>query len=65
MTMGATLPIGEPGEICIRGPQVMAGYWHRPDETAKVMTPDGFFSRGDIGVMDERGYYGSSIARKT
>ncbi|WP_156861150.1 long-chain-fatty-acid--CoA ligase [Casimicrobium huifangae] len=47
---------GEPGEICIRGPQVMAGYWQRPDETAKVFAPDGFFKTGDIGVMDERGY---------
>jgi long-chain acyl-CoA synthetase len=47
---------GEPGEICIRGPQVMAGYWNRPDETAKVMSADGFFASGDIGVMDERGY---------
>jgi long-chain acyl-CoA synthetase len=47
---------GQPGEICIRGPQVMAGYWQRPDETAKVMTADGFFRSGDIGVMDERGY---------
>ena len=47
---------GQPGEIAIRGPQVMAGYWNRPDETAKVMTPDGFFKSGDIGVMDENGY---------
>ena len=47
---------GWPGEICIRGPQVMAGYWQRPDETAKVMTADGFFKSGDIGVMDECGY---------
>ncbi|WP_323118324.1 long-chain-fatty-acid--CoA ligase [Burkholderia alba] len=47
---------GQPGEIAIRGPQVMAGYWNRPDETAKVMTRDGFFKSGDIGVMDERGY---------
>ncbi|WP_423195929.1 MULTISPECIES: long-chain fatty acid--CoA ligase [unclassified Cupriavidus] len=53
---GNDLPLGQPGEICIRGPQVMAGYWNRPDETAKVMTPDGFFKTGDIGVMDERGY---------
>ncbi|AOY92655.1 long-chain-fatty-acid--CoA ligase [Cupriavidus sp. USMAA2-4] len=53
---GRDLPLGQPGEICIRGPQVMAGYWNRPDETAKVMTPDGFFKTGDIGVMDERGY---------
>jgi long-chain acyl-CoA synthetase len=50
------VPLGQPGEVCIRGPQVMAGYWNRPDETAKVMTPDGFFKSGDIGVMDELGY---------
>ena len=50
------VPHGEPGEIAIRGPQVMAGYWQRDDETAKVMTPDGYFKSGDIGVMDERGY---------
>jgi long-chain acyl-CoA synthetase len=49
------VPVGERGEICARGPQVMAGYWNRPDETAKVMTPDGFFRTGDIGVMDEQG----------
>jgi long-chain acyl-CoA synthetase len=48
---------GAPGEIAIRGPQVMAGYWQRPDETAKVMTADGFFRTGDVGVMDERGYF--------
>ena len=48
--------IGEMGEICIRGPQVMLGYWHRPDETAKVMSADGYFKSGDIGVMDARGY---------
>ncbi|MDI7862246.1 long-chain fatty acid--CoA ligase [Rhizobiaceae bacterium n13] len=53
---GNTLPIGEVGEICIRGPQVMTGYWQRPDETAKVMTADGFFRSGDMGVMDERGF---------
>jgi long-chain acyl-CoA synthetase len=53
---GEPVPLGQPGEIAIRGPQVMAGYWNRPDETAKVMTPDGFFKSGDIGVMDERGY---------
>jgi len=53
---GRDLPAGEPGEICIRGPQVMAGYWMRPDETAKVMTADGYFKSGDVGVMDERGY---------
>lgn len=48
--------IGQPGEIAIRGPQVMVGYWNRPDETARVMTADGFFKSGDIGIMDERGY---------
>ena len=53
---GRDLPFGTPGEICIRGPQVMAGYWQRPDETAKVMTADGYFKSGDIGIMDERGY---------
>jgi long-chain acyl-CoA synthetase len=54
---GNEVPIGEPGEILIRGPQVMAGYWQRPDETARVMTPDGFFKSGDVGVMDERGFF--------
>lgn len=54
---GNEVPIGTPGEIAIRGPQVMAGYWQRPDETAKVMTPDGFFRTGDIGTVDERGYF--------
>jgi long-chain acyl-CoA synthetase len=53
---GDEVPLGQPGEIAIKGPQVMAGYWQRPDETAKVMTPDGWFKSGDIGVMDERGY---------
>jgi long-chain acyl-CoA synthetase len=53
---GQVVPLGQPGEIAIRGPQVMAGYWNRPDETAKVMTADGFFKSGDIGIMDERGY---------
>jgi long-chain acyl-CoA synthetase len=53
---GRDMPQGEAGEICIRGPQVMAGYWGRPDETAKVMTDDGYFKSGDVGVMDERGY---------
>ncbi len=48
---------GQSGEIAIKGPQVMAGYWQRPDETAKVMTPDGYFKSGDIGVVDERGYF--------
>jgi long-chain acyl-CoA synthetase len=50
------VPLGQPGEIAIKGPQVMAGYWQRPDETAKVMTADGYFKTGDIGIMDERGY---------
>jgi long-chain acyl-CoA synthetase len=53
---GKELPFGEPGEICAKGPQVMAGYWNRPDETAKVMTPDGYFRTGDIGVMSPDGY---------
>jgi long-chain acyl-CoA synthetase len=53
---GRDVPLGQPGEIAIKGPQVMAGYWQRPDETAKAMTPDGFFKSGDVGVMDERGY---------
>ena len=48
---------GQAGEIAIKGPQVMAGYWQRPDETAKVMTPDGYFKSGDIGTMDRRGYF--------
>jgi long-chain acyl-CoA synthetase len=54
---GGDVPLGQPGEIAIKGPQVMAGYWQRPDETAKVMTVDGWFKSGDIGVMDERGYF--------
>ena len=53
---GREVPLGQPGEICIRGPQVMAGYWQRPDETAKVMDKDGWFATGDVGVMDERGF---------
>ncbi|GAB3406349.1 long-chain fatty acid--CoA ligase [Massilia agilis] len=53
---GKVLPFGQAGEIAVRGPQVMAGYWQRDDETAKVMTADGFFKTGDIGVMDQRGY---------
>jgi long-chain acyl-CoA synthetase len=54
---GVEVAIGQTGEIAIKGPQVMAGYWQRPDETAKVMTPDGYFKSGDIGIMDERGYF--------
>ena len=53
---GREVPFGEAGEICAKGPQVMPGYWNRPDETAKVMTTDGFFRTGDIGVMSPDGY---------
>jgi long-chain acyl-CoA synthetase len=53
---GHPLPYGQAGEIAIRGPQVMAGYWNRPEETAKSMTADGFFKTGDVGIMDERGF---------
>ena len=53
---GNEVPLGEAGEICAKGPQVMAGYWNRPDETARVMTADGYFRTGDIGVMAPDGY---------
>ena len=53
---GNEVALGQAGEIAIRGPQVMSGYWNRPDETAKVMTADGYFKSGDVGIMDERGY---------
>jgi long-chain acyl-CoA synthetase len=53
---GNEVPLGEPGEICAKGPQVMAGYWNRPDETAKVMTADGYFRTGDIGIMTADGF---------
>ena len=53
---GKEVPQGSPGEICVRGPQVMKGYWNSPAETAKVLGPDGFFATGDIGVIDEKGY---------
>lgn len=53
---GVEVPFGTAGEICIRGPQVMAGYWNKPEETKNVMTADGFFKSGDIGVMNEDGY---------
>ena len=53
---GKALRLGKVGELCIRGPQVMAGYWNRPDETARAMTPDGFFKTGDMGYMDEKGF---------
>ena len=48
---GRAVPVGEPGEICVRGPQVMRGYWNRPDETAQAMTADGFFRTGDVAVL--------------
>ena len=54
---GRDVPTGQPGEIAIKGPQVMAGYWQRPEETANVMTSDGYFKTGDIGTMDARGYF--------
>ncbi len=53
---GHDVPLGQPGELCIKGPQVMAGYWQRPDETAKVLDADGWLATGDIGVMDDRGF---------
>jgi len=53
---GAEVPLGEPGELCVRGPQVMAGYWRQPEATAEAMTEDGFLKTGDIAVMDEQGY---------
>lgn len=49
--------LGQPGEIAIKGPQVMAGYWQLPDETARCMTPDGYFKSGDIGIRDARGFF--------
>lgn len=54
---GNEVALGERGEICVRGPQVMKGYWKREDATAEVMTSDGYFRTGDIGVMDEEGYF--------
>jgi long-chain acyl-CoA synthetase len=54
---GREVAHGQPGEIAIKGPQVMAGYWQRPDETAKVMTPDGYFKSGDIGIVDDNGFF--------
>ena len=53
---GKEVPFGTPGEICIRGPQVMAGYWNKPEETKNVMTADGFFRSGDIGIMNADGF---------
>jgi len=54
---GNEVPQGQPGEIAIKGPQVMAGYWQRPDETDKVMTADGYFKSGDVGILDDKGFY--------
>jgi long-chain acyl-CoA synthetase len=53
---GNALPVNEIGEICVKGPQVMEGYWHRPQETADVMLPGGWLKTGDVGRMDENGY---------
>jgi len=53
---GHPVPLGQPGEIAVRGPQVMSGYWQHPEETAKVMTSDGYFKTGDVGIMDASGY---------
>ena len=54
---GNEVPQGQPGEIAIKGPQVMAGYWQRPDETANVMTADGYFKSGDVGILDDKGFF--------
>ena len=54
---GKRVPTGEPGELCVKGPQVMRGYWKRPEENEKVFTADGFLKTGDIAVMDEKGYF--------
>ena len=53
---GNEVALGEAGEICIRGPQVMEGYWQKPDETAEVMLPGGWFRTGDVGRMDDKGF---------
>lgn len=54
---GREVPLGEPGELCVRGPQVMSGYWNNPEATAQAMTDDGFFKTGDIAVVDEQGFF--------
>ncbi|NKI34544.1 AMP-binding protein [Wenzhouxiangella sp. XN79A] len=56
-TEGNEVPVGEPGELCIRGPQVMKGYWQRPEETAKVLDDDGWLKTGDMACCDEKGYF--------
>ena len=61
---GQEMRIGEVGEICIRGPQVMPGYWNRPDESEKVFTRDGWFRTGDMGFMDARGYFAITDRKK-
>ena len=61
---GAQVPLGEVGEISVRGPQVMRGYWNRPEETAAVLTPDGWLKTGDMGWMDAQGYVGFTERRK-
>ena len=61
---GNEVPMGTPGEIAIKGPQVMAGYWQQPGETEKVMTADGFFRSGDIGIVDARGYFKIVVRKK-
>jgi long-chain acyl-CoA synthetase len=61
---GRELPMGEVGEIAVRGPQVMRGYWNRPDETAAVFTADGWLRTGDLGFMDERGYFWMTDRKK-
>ncbi|WP_235839859.1 long-chain-fatty-acid--CoA ligase [Derxia lacustris] len=53
---GNPVPVGTPGELCVKGPQVMRGYWNRPEETRKAFTPDGYLLTGDIATLDERGY---------
>ena len=53
---GVEVPFGTPGEICIKGPQVMSGYWNRPEETSQFITPEGYFKSGDIGIMSPEGY---------
>ena len=53
---GVEVPFGVPGEICIKGPQVMAGYWNRPEETKQFITPEGYFKSGDIGIMSPEGF---------